>query len=657
MIFPDDEIVECENLLLGRPASEPAKRYLAMCPHFHMVPLDPLENRIWRAKLRLAANGSKAVRARLMKMCAEDFLFWASSFCFIVEPRVGEEVEGRVPFIPWAHQQPVMAAMFHEFGRRHMVGNKSRAQGASWIAMFLATHGFTFRTHAHIGVGSKTQDAADDPKRPGSAGWKIDFCLRSLPSWMRPPNVLLGEENRSISQHTWVNPERDNFIKAEAATAGMGRGDRYTAMIFDEAAHFPSGMAEEAVHSLLETTNCIMMISTPNGISGNGAEFYRRWSRPGPWLRIPLMWWDNPVQSRGLYGTHPKHGSRVIYDQTYEFPAKYQFFVDGRLRSPWYDKKDRDHGYNSLLAAQELDGSFTGSVGRPFGVELIERCQQLVRKPLWSGQFTYDPSDLANGGEAYPGGQPVFNLWRPLDARNRLPRGLYVLGCDISAGTGGDWSSNSVISIFDCVTCEQVGEWASHKVPPTEFADLVVAMCWWIGQNAMDLPFLIWERNGSTGTAFTARIIALGYPNVYRAGGGEELRPYVKKTDRPGYFNSRIDYALTPLLNAMTSGAITLRSEDCLKECGEYLYDGNRWIHPGSTTSLDASSQGLNHGDRVVAAGMAVHGLKDRGYLTGAADQRVIDPEHSPPSNSAAARWDRAVRASRQARQERTCVW
>lgn len=657
MIHPDGEAVVPRNDRLGRPANAVAQRYLDACPHWPLVPATERDNNLWRAKIRLAAINSPVVREKLWQMCAEDFVFWASSFVYLVEPRAGEDVQGRIPFRPWQHQIPFMCALHVEWGKRHLCGNKSRAQGASWIAAMKMVHSFVFGKDQHLGVGSKTESDADDPKRPGSMGWKIDFILSCLPGWMCPPGVHLGGVNRSVSSHTWVNETAGNYIKAEAATRGIGRGSRFTAFVLDEAAHFPNQACQEAIHNLLETSNGIIMISTPNGISGDGLEFYQRATNPGPWLTANLFWWDNPSQNRGLYSTDQKTGTTVIHDQEYPFPDNYKFTNDHKYRSPWYDKKERDHGFNHLLLAQELDGSFTGSVGRPFGVELIERCQQQVRKPSWSGQFMYEPSDLAGSGEVMSGGVPSFQCWRPLDARRRLPRAQYVLGCDVAAGTGGDWSSNSVISVFDCLTCEQVAEWASHKVPPTEFADLVVAMCWWLGQSPLELPFLIWERNGSTGTAFTARIISLGYPNVYRAGGGEELRPYVKKTDKPGYFNSRVDYALTPLLNAMTSGAVTIRSAECLREAGEYIYDGSKWVHPGSTGTLDASSQGLNHGDRVIAAGMAVHGLKDRGFLTGAADQRVIDPDLSPPPNSAAARMAAVDKARRQRDRERTCVW
>jgi len=660
MNFPNNEVVICANRRLRRPANEVAKRYMDACKHWRTVPRERLEHAVWRTKLRLACLNSKAVREKVWDMCASDFVFWASSFCYIVEPRAGEDAQGRFPFIPWTHQIPMMCAMHVEWGRRHLIGNKSRAQGASWIAVMKLAHAFIFGRDQHLGIGSKTESDADDPRRPGSAGWKLDYILASMPDWMRPEGVLIGEPNRSVSSHTWTNTAAGNYIKAEAATKGIGRGSRFTAFVLDEAAHFPNQACEEACHNLMETSNGLVLISTPNGISGDGQEFYRRCKSPGPWLTINLFWWENPSQNRGLYSTNPKTNAPIIHDRKYDFPANYPFVCDNKYRSPWYDRREALHGFNNLLIAQELDGSFTGSVGRPFGEELISRCETFIKKPLHRGQFLYEPTEPRTTGEFLYDANGPLKLWRPLDARRRLPPGSYVVGADIAAGTGGDWSSNSVLSVFDSLTCEQVAEWSSHRVPPTEFADLTAAFCYWLAGSHTELPFLIWERNGSTGTAYTARMIANGYPNVYYAAGGEELRPYAKRSNRPGYWNSRLDYALTPLLNALTSGAVTLRSADCVKECGEYLYDpsgSGKWVHPGASGSLDASAQGLNHGDRVVAAGMAVHGLKDRGHLSKTADFRLHDPDRDPPKHSMAGRYLEAQRRHKEKQAAKSCIW
>lgn len=599
--YPDGERVVVGN--------DVAARYLAACPHYRLVPKTPAENAIWRLKVRLGCQRSEVVRHAVWRMCEEDVLFFASTFCYIVEPRIGESVVGKAPFIPWVHQEPVLAAMGQEFGKRHLVGVKSRAQGASWMALMQLLHAFLFREHVFLGMGSRTQEDADDAQNPKSLGWKFDWMLSLLPEWMQPPGLGPDGDNRRLSRHTWINVLKNNYLKAEAATEGIGRGGRFTQFVLDECAFYPTGKDVEAVHNLLETTNSLVLISTPNGTNN---EFYYRATNPGPWLTINLYWWDNPAQRAGLYTT--ERGQLKILDGSHFFGDDYPFVLDGKRRSPWYDRKCRDHGDNAILIAQELDGSFTGSMGRPFGEDLLEQVRKHCRPATLTGRFTFDPADLSSGEFlAAKGGE--MHLWRSLDHRGRLPAGDYVIGCDVAAGTGGDTSSNSSICVFDALTCEQVAEWASHRVPPSDFAELAIALCRWLASDPQQLPFLVWEKNGPTGTAFTIRVVELAYPNVYRSTTGEEAKSYVKKSDRPGYMNMKMEYALTPLLNALSTGAVTMRSEACVREMGEYVYQNGKWVHAGGVASVDASSRGTSHGDRVVAAAMAVHGLKDRGAL------------------------------------------
>jgi hypothetical protein len=149
-----------------------------------------------------------------------------------------------------------------------------------------------------------------------------------------------------------------------------------------------------------------------------------------------------------------------------------------------------------------------------------------------------------------------------------------------------------------------------------------VAVCFWLSPTGD--TFFIWEKNGPQGTAFTDEMMLLGYPNVYYSGtGGDEQRHYVQKSDRPGYHNSKLSVALTPLLNALTRNDCTVRSRALLAECGEYeITDtGQTWEHPRSRNARDASARGLSHGDRVVAAAMAMRAIRER----------PVEKEQPPP--------------------------
>ena len=75
-------------------------------------------------------------------------------------------------------------------------------------------------------------------------------------------------------------------------------------------------------------------------------------------------------------------------------------------------------------------------------------------------------------------GKGPLSIWYVTDARLDPPTDTeYVIGCDISAGTAGDQSSNSVACVLDRRTGEQVAEYCTMSEDPKRFANTVVALC------------------------------------------------------------------------------------------------------------------------------------------------------------------------------------
>ena len=569
---------------------------VASLPHYHKVPKDMGAQVAYRLAMRREAEGNPALQKEISKACADDALFFINSFCYILEPREGEIASGMIPFSTWVHQDPVIASIAHYFGRRHIIGDKSRAQGASWIMCALFTWAFLFRPNCILGLGSKDESSADDVDNPESLGWKVDFLAANLPGWMTP------QIKRTPSKHTWVNEDNGAYIKAYAATAGIGRGGRFTAFFLDESAFFPPGSDRDAVANLVETTNGLIMISTPHGLDN---EHYDRVHEPGPWLRVILDWKDNPVQNPGLY--HASGGRLRIQDKEYEFDADYQHNLDGRIRSPWYDVKCDVHGGNMLYISQELDREYAGSKGRPFGKNILERALGLCKPPMHTGMIFYQEGEpwYTEGVSWVEGDAYKFDLWHPLDEDGFLEENDYVMGIDLSAGVGGETSSNSVMSIYERKTRTQVAEFAINTIPPVEFAQLAVAVAYWLGRGR-PRTHLIWEKGGP-GVPFTKEILRLQYPNVFYQHEGEELRHYAKKSDRPGYHNSNRMLVLSPLITSLTNGDATFRSAAMIEEAGQYVFDQNgKAHHPRSKTARDGSARGENHGDRPIAAGLAI---------------------------------------------------
>src|SRR5690606_17086002 len=84
----------------------------------------------------------------------------------------------------------------------------------------------------------------------------------------------------------------------------------------------------------------------------------------------------------------------------------------------------------------------------------------------------------------------AIDVWTFLDQEGRPPVRRYKVGVDVSAGSG---ASNSVISVGDCQTGEQVAEFAWPHITPTELAHVAMAICQWFSGLDESGPEIIWE--------------------------------------------------------------------------------------------------------------------------------------------------------------------
>jgi hypothetical protein len=573
--------------------------------------------------------------------------------CWIYEPRdgitdaLGNPVYGAIPFNTWEHQDPLIAGLQHYFGQRHIVERKSREQGASWMVLAAYCWAWLFRKHGCVlGMGSETMQKADDPARHGSLGWKFDFLLKNLPGWMLPrkwnPDV-----HRRVTAHTWENPDTGALLYAESATENIGRSDRYTSFFLDEAGFFMKGYDTKAIVNLLATTNQILLISSSND---ENTEHFRKLENPGPWLTYTLDWKDNPVHRIGKYTA--KKGKVQQLDD-YEFPPDYEFILDGRVRSVWYDRKWRESGDNAKYMSREYDMDFGGASGKPFNPATIERYKARCVEPMVRGDLQANPANLKDSSWQTVDRGPI-SLWVPV-VDGRPPRLRLAVGCDLGGGTGGSGSSNSTAIFFDLSTRRQVAEVVRNDMYADHFAEYIYAICAWFGGD-LTWPVLNWERNALPGSIFTSKIVELGYPNLYYQAEGDEFRPYAKPGVLPGYHNSNKAETMRPLMIAMNDDAVEILSLPLILECGEYIFVdgvGGKIEHPKSRTAFDASEAGENHGDRAVGAAIAVRALDARKM---AAQQQISDWErlHQAPEGSLGSR---IYAAGREEANAMSCEW
>lgn len=595
------------------------------------VPKTLQENLEYRIKLRKRAEHDVGFQRAMMTACKHDVLYWLAAFAWLYEPRPavlnGVLMPKMIPFIPWPNQEPVIRTLREKLGFDDIGVEKSRTQGASWIAIYLAMHDWLFDPGSKISMVSSTADKADSPEDPDSLFWKIDWGLTKLPIWMA--GVKGVDYKRVIDTHAITNYRNENArIVAYAATDDVGRGGRSKWFLMDELAAWRRGPDSKAMASTQQVTRSRFVVSTPEGSDG---AYYTIMHEDSNIIKLVLDWKDNPTSNSGLYKFDGKTPTAADADKNpllpeYSPPSqdvidrwgrlrRKGFKLEGTVRSSWYDREcDRPNATPKSIA-QELDRDYGGSMHRVFGHEFHGVAKKSVRAPLHRGMINFNRETLAPSFDTSDDG--LIRIWTPLDAKNRPPAHPYVVGVDVCAGLGGSYGSNSVCVVLDLVTREQVLEYAINTVEPGDFADECMAISKWFHD-----AYLCWESDGP-GKAFTNRVKHKKYTNVYMRTVLDRKGKH--KTKEMGWTtqeNSK-KVMFDGISMAVRNEEFILRSDALVRECGQYVWLNGLIKHVLSATTDDDSSAGKAHGDRVIAFGVALMGAGDRPLASTALQEEV----------------------------------
>jgi hypothetical protein len=288
------------------------------------------------------------------------------------------------------------------------------------------------------------------------------------------------------------------------------------------------------------------------------------------------------------------------------------FTIENRVRSPWYDRECDRAGATPQNIAQELDRDYGGSAYRIFGDSFVEKCQNNVAAPTLEGDFNFNQEDLEKVRFDQIEGAPA-KLWFPLSSIGRPPQSMYTIGCDVSSGTGGSYTSNSTMVGFDVRTGEQVLEFAANTISPMQFADLAIAVSRW-----MFNAYLVWEHNGP-GASFTKQVLNRQYENIYYR--KSHSRRGRKGSKEAGWWTDEKtkEVMFGEFSSAVLMNDIVIRSKDLVTECSRYVRKEGKITHALTKEAAD-DSKGVSHGDRAIAACVALQGIRDRptGELVGA---------------------------------------
>jgi hypothetical protein len=602
---------------------------------------NPLMNMQFRKLCVGLGYESREAAHELWMLCARDPLFFLNTFAYLLETRGKQDwnttaqygTNKVIPFITRGYQDSLIMDTLQYLGRVDITIPKSRETGISWmIGGALAAWDWIFHDQTHIGFVSKDLLSANNPDDPDALFSKFHFLLQHLPYWLLAPT----DYERNITKNTFKNLRNNSSLTAYAAKADIGRGGRKAWMLMDEFHFFEQGDDYAALDSTVHVTPCRVFVSTANRDRGMAGAFYDVVSdatKNG--VVIVIDWKDDPDKRRGLYRSELIDGTETykliiedteFWDQyangdgeTYRNPLpveedaeddNYPFLLDGRTRSLYYDHVWNRPGSTPQSVAAELDRNFGGATAQIFNPQLLERAITSIKHVVQSGDLVRIPDKdnewkfqpLAVGGQT----QLWMNLVEGPECKLAPPEAEYVFGADISAGTGGEWSSYSALEGLNKETGEHVFEWRSNRLDPIQFAELAVWVCKWFHG-----AYLVPEVNGPLGQLFINKAARdLKYNNIYRrvkAGVG-----YREPTERIGYVNAdRGIELLKNMESQLRNKRVQLNSKIALDECSRYFMKNGKLVHSAAEATEDGASMGLAHGDAAIALGCAVYGIDE----------------------------------------------
>jgi len=574
---------------------------------------------------------------------AFDTLFWT------LDTRKTDSASRNCQFILRPQQEVVInlirdciAQRFPE-GENDLAIDKSREEGATELLMKYVTLLTMFVPNTVAIVGSRSEDLVDKTGARGTLFSKIDNTIEHLPQWL----TKKLHWNRVFK--TLENKDINSVIEGEATNESFAAGKRATVLVLDEFGRVLPNLASAIADTVMDVSKSVIYNSTH--FYGSGHPFCKL-IRSGNIKVATLPWWLNPEKKDGLYAS-PSEGKIELIDKEFyfnEYPDVFKKFgtsfdiidydkcemedkpafkadgcleIDGEFRSPWHDKQEKRRSRRDLSMNVWMNPE--GATEMFFDSFVNNKIRaKFVTKPVLIGDLALTEVERKKISKAsfVNSLSPKFRWWgklknidgelRPNQEHN------YIIGCDISFGTG---ASNSTAEIVDVNTGEMVGEYVTSTLSPENFADLVCALGEWVG-GTNGRAYLIWERNGGQGINFGRRIIANGYLNVYtKTDETSKTRKRLRKYgwDNTGGANGTKQDVLTRLQIALKAGLeekpdrtfIRVFSEEVIDELDSYMFFTSGDIDASELVEENSGAR-ARHGDRVIGLALCVLALQDQ---------------------------------------------
>jgi hypothetical protein len=594
------------------------------------VPKNPRANAAYRRAILERAQGDTEFQREVWIRCSRDPIFFFDTFLWTNDPKSHSEAPHR-PFITYPYQERTIHQIIAATGKHDLLAEKSRQMGFTWVICAVRLWFLLFRPGLSFLFGSRKEDLIDSPGDPITIFYKLDYMLNRLPQWMLP-------EFKRTEAHL-ENLDNNTTIDGESTNSNFARGGTKTAIDLDEFPAVENGF--EILSAVGDATNSCLFFGTSAGAFGAFFDVRKKMMEETPEHIIKWHWSEHPEKRRGLYSTDTGEsgGALRIIDTEHwseHNPADYKFILDGKLRSVAYDDRER-RAPNKQIMAAEWDIDYLAAASQWFDPKLIDRLKKETGcAPKHVGQLLFQNGDWRKPRwhEGKGGFLRLWFDWPDPDQPGVIPKDWSDIagGGDISMGSAGEFSSNSVASFVRRASGEKIAEFVTNSLDPTEFCRQVLAICTWFNNC-----YLAWEANGP-GMIFSKCVKDEGYRNVFMRD-DSETKFAAKKTMTPGWWSTKdtkkillADYA-----NALLDGAYINHSLEALEECGHYIQLPNGFVeHARARGTEDAASTGESHGDRVISDALAHRAATD---LAKRELEKKEEPK-APPRNSFAGRWE-----------------
>ena len=604
---------------------------------FNAIPRKPEENAHFRLMLHTYLVKDVGARANYLALSYLDPAIFFNTSYWVPNPR-GKAGERNVPFLLYPHQVPAVRELKRAIDEGYDVNiDKSRDEGATFLICGMFNLYWLIQDNFTALLGSRIEDLVDRSTEivggnvsgnEQSLFYKLLYLLNSVPLYLQPKytksHMFLQNLNNGASH------------SGQATSTGFGKGSRATVIGVDELAAVEPNIAQCIIENIADVARCCIFNSTQG--DWGAAHPYAKLLTDERTKKIVLDWSQNPNKNVGLYKS-PKEGRLTIYDVAHyrkqwpeafknikrdvEFDAArvagtYPFVTDGgvscfgQMRSTWIDSEFDRPGRTARGMAQNVFRIPSGSSDLFFSFGLIEKLRDQTRQPYYQGDITYVLDDNNYIGDTWfePGGNnSVLSWWGELLQGRPFQGHNYIVGCDLSKGTG---TSNSVAAVLDVNTNEVVGLLVTPYLSITDFAEKVVALCGWVGGNSA--PLLTWEENGAPD--FLKRLDELGYYSMYikenkagqklKAGNRYGWRSTAGPNGSKVEVLNKLDAALHEgLRDGPRFPPLKIYDEQTINELSSYVwFEGKADIGP-ATTQTDTSGAKAAHGDRVIAVAIA----------------------------------------------------